>query len=342
MQDRRADASAGPRAPVDLRDQTQARTSVVVCTHERPRDLARCLRALRGQTLPPDEVVLLVRDADLETGRLLEEFEPGSLVLRRISAPATGLVAARNAGLEVATGEIIAFLDDDTSPHPHWLERMQFHFLADPAVGGVGGRDWKRAAGWPKEREREVVGKVQWFGRVIGAHHLGTGKPREVDVLKGANMSFRRAAVEGLRFDERLRGIGAQAAEDFAFSSAVKRAGWRLVYDPDVSVDHYVSPRSSKTARPHDDDQQHRSSFDAASLSDFVHNETLFVLEHLTPLSRLAFGLWAPLVGTRDARGLAQWLRFLPSEGRLAGLKLRASLRGRLQGWETWRRRRGA
>lgn len=41
---------------------------------------------------------------------------------------------------------------------------------------------------------------VQWFGRVIGNHHLGTGGVREVDILKGVNMSFRQTAPGFLQF----------------------------------------------------------------------------------------------------------------------------------------------
>ena len=56
-------------------------------------------------------------------------------------------------------------------------------------------------------------------------------------------MSFRRGAVEGIRFDERLRGTRAQQRADCAFCLVVKRAGWRLIYDPAVAVDHYPAPR---------------------------------------------------------------------------------------------------
>jgi hypothetical protein len=45
---------------------------------------------------------------------------------------------------------------------------------------------------------------------LIGNHHLGVGEPREVDVLKGVNMSYRRTAIADIHFDERMRGTGAQ------------------------------------------------------------------------------------------------------------------------------------
>jgi glycosyltransferase involved in cell wall biosynthesis len=78
-----------------------------------------------------------------------------------------------NAGMDAAGGDIIAFTDDDAAPHTDWLEGIEAHFLSDTNIGGVGGRDWVYHGTQLEEGEREVVGQVQWFGRVIGEHHLG-------------------------------------------------------------------------------------------------------------------------------------------------------------------------
>ncbi len=167
---------------------------------------------------------------------------------------------------------------------------------------------------------------MQWFGRVIGNHHLGVGEPREVDVLKGVNMSFRQEAIAQLRFDERMRGTGAQVHFEMAFTLALKQAGWKLIYDPQVAVDHYPAQRF---------DEDQRNNFNEIAFINLVHNETLVLLEYLPLLRRVVFLLWAILVGTRDSLGLVQWLRLLPSQGQLAGKKCWASLRGRWQGWQT-------
>jgi len=83
-------------------------------------------------------------------------------------------------------------------------------------------------------------------------------------------------------------------------------------------------------------DEDQRNQFNEIAFFNWVHNETLVLLEHLSPARRIVFLIWAILVGTRKAPGFVQWLRFLPSEGALAGQKLLASLRGRWQGWWTW------
>jgi cellulose synthase/poly-beta-1,6-N-acetylglucosamine synthase-like glycosyltransferase len=302
--------------------------AVLIPTYHRPQSLVRCLDALKKQSRIPDEVLVMVRDADAETKALLEHCEFASSTLRVVTVIVPGVVAALNAGLEAARADIIAITDDDAVPRPDWLARINTHFRADPKVGGVGGRDWLHYDGKVDDGARKVVGRVQWFGRVIGNHHLGVGGPREVCVLKGANMSVRRAAIQSVRFDKRLRGTGAQVHNELAFSLAVKRAGWKLIYDPAVAVDHYLAPRFGEEQR------------DRYEWTNAAYNETLSLLEHVTPMRRLVFIIWAVLVGTRSSPGLLQWLRFLPREGRLAGKYLRAALTGRIQALNMWRRSR--
>jgi cellulose synthase/poly-beta-1,6-N-acetylglucosamine synthase-like glycosyltransferase len=303
--------------------------SVVIPSYRRPKDLARCLDALKKQKRPADQVLVTVRDTDTETWTFLESFNPQLLPLSiiKVSVAVPGVVAAMNAGMDAACGEIVAFTDDDATAHTDWLERIEAHFLSDSNIGGVGGRDWVYHGAELEKGEREVVGQVQWFGRVIGEHHLGVGEAREVDVLKGVNMSFRRSAVAQMHFDRRMRGTGAQVHFELAFSLALKRAGWKLIYDPKVAVNHYPAQRF-------DEDQRNR--FNDIALLNAIHNETLVLLEHLPPTRRAVFLLWAVLVGTRESLGLVQYLRFLPGEGLLAGQKLLASWRGRWQGWWSW------
>lgn len=302
--------------------------TVIIPTYRRPKDLARCLEALEKQTKQPDEVLVVVRDTDAETWTFLETFNPGILPLQAATVKVPGVVAAMNAGLDRAKGDIIAFTDDDAAPHADWLARMETYFLSDDRVGGVGGRDWVYVGTELLDfGSSEVVGRLQWFGRVIGNHHIGVGEAREVDVLKGVNMSFRQSALAGRRFDERMRGSGAQVHFELSFCLALRRAGWKLIYDPAIAVNHHVGQRF---------DEDKRDRLNRVALINAVHNETLVLLEHLPPLRRILFLAWAILVGTQEALGFVQWLRFFPKEGALAGKKWLASLQGRGEGWQSW------
>ncbi len=303
--------------------------AVIVPTYRRSQDLARCLQALQNQTRSADEVIVVVRDTDTETWSFLADFNSQNLALRTAKVSVTGVVAAMNTGLDTATADIVAFTDDDAAPHTDWLARIESHYLADERVGGVGGRDWVYHGTDLEAGNCVTVGQVSWFGKVIGNHHIGSGAAREVDVLKGVNMSFRRAAIEGWHFDQRMRGTGAQVHFELAFSLKLKRAGWKLIYDPQVAVNHYPAKRF---------DEDQRQSFNQIAFANAVHNETLALLEYFSPFQKLAFLIWSITVGTREAMGFVQWLRFLPSQGLFAGKKLFASLKGRWQGLQTWQK----
>jgi cellulose synthase/poly-beta-1,6-N-acetylglucosamine synthase-like glycosyltransferase len=116
--------------------------TVLIPTYCRHEDLERCLIALQGQVRLADEVLVMVRDIDKETQDFLESFESAVLKLSIIHVTIPGQVAALNVGLNAAQGDIIAISDDDAAPHLDWLAKIEEHFLLDPSVGAVGGRDW--------------------------------------------------------------------------------------------------------------------------------------------------------------------------------------------------------
>lgn len=301
--------------------------SVIVPTYRRPQDLKRCLEALIEQVRSPDETIVVVRDTDTETWTFLENFDCDSLVLKIAKVTVPGVVAAMNLGLEQSTGDILAFTDDDAAPHPDWLEKIKQHFLQDETIAGVGGRDLQYNGEQPLDARKKVVGKLQWFGRVIGNHHIGEGEVREVDVLKGVNMSFRRTAIRQMQFDERMKGTGAQVHFELAFCLRLKSAGWKLLYNPEVLVDHYPAKRF---------DEDQRKSFNSTAFINSVYNETLAILEYFSPIQCIVFLFWSNLIGTRGNFGIIQLLRFLPQQKSLAIKKWQASLQGKWDALLTW------
>ncbi|WP_175776097.1 glycosyltransferase family 2 protein [Burkholderia anthina] len=274
--------------------------SVLVPTYRRPADLARCLLALQRQQRLPDEVIVVARPEDDATHeRLADPSVGGALPLRIVAVDVPGQVAALNQGLDSANGDVVAITDDDAAPRADWLARVEAVFQADPRVGAVGGRDWVHEKGRVLDESRERVGQLTLSGKIVGNHHLGVGGAREVDMLKGANMSYRRAAIERLRFDTRLRGAGAQVHNDMGFSMHVQREGWKLVYDPAIAVDHFPAERF-------DDDRRDAASLNA--ISNGAYNLHLILREHLSPLRREIAWWWWSLVGTRVYPGFAHVL----------------------------------
>lgn len=301
------------RRPLDRATGDGPTVTVVIPTFKRPEDLTRCLRAIAAQTRPPDELIIVTRDDDKasrEAARAVTLPEGCERVLPKIRAP--GVIAALQEGIVQARGSIIVLTDDDAEARPDWIARLLAVLASDRDIGGVGGRDWQ-----PHERgDAMTVGRVQWFGRVIGQHHLGAGPARDVDVLKGVNCAFRAPLVRAIGMDEQLRGDGAQVHWELALCLPMRRAGWRLVYDPSVAVEHHVAARDG-------DDQVHRGRFAAAPFGDAVFNEARALSQFLGPVRRAAFACWAEVFGTTAAPGL------------LAALRLRAQ--GHAWAWEAWR-----
>src|SRR5262249_55890232 len=162
---------------------------------------------------------------------------------------------------------------------------------------------------------------------LVGNHHLGSGAPRDVMVLKAVGVAFRRAA---LALPRDLHGEGAQVHFEVGMSLSARRRGWRLVYDPGALVDHEVAPRfdADRRKRPR-----------PVAVRDAAHNLVHCLLAEMPELfwRRALYGL---AVGDRDIPGVARMLvaalrgessvlrRFAPSiEGQVTAL--RRARRGR-------------
>jgi GT2 family glycosyltransferase len=152
-----------------------------------------------------------------------------------------GLAGARNAGVAAATGDVVAFLDDDATAAADWVARLRSAHAA-PHVVAVGGSvtpDWS-------------VGRPQWmpeeFDWVGGCTYRGMPvAPGAVRNLIGANMSIRRAAIlavggfaEGMG-RERGRPMGCEET-DLCLRLAQADPAATILYDPAIRVRHHVGP----------------------------------------------------------------------------------------------------
>src|SRR5438552_1816150 len=109
------------------------RMSVVVCTYNGSRTIRDCCEGLRRLAYPDYEVIVVDDGSTDTTGAIARGYD-----VRLIRTPNRGLACARNTGLAAATGEIVAYLDDDAYPDPHWLTYLAATFLST-SHAGVGG-----------------------------------------------------------------------------------------------------------------------------------------------------------------------------------------------------------
>ena len=274
--------------------------TVIIPTFRRVADLDRCLAAIDTQWLKPVEVLITYRGEDVETQAYLARPDRPAPGARLLLCEKPGVVFALNLAIDQVRTEFFAITDDDSIPHPDWLQRIVAHFRGDPLAAGVGGKDHVCADGKWLEGAEPVVGKVLWYGRAIGHHHLGVGEARYVDLLKGVNMAFRTEMFGNLRLDWRLRGKGAQVGWELGLSLALVAKGYKLIYDPQVLVEHFPG------VRPIEED---RAYFNPVSHGDEIFNRTLILMEFLATrrwgrLRQTALLSYQGLRGTRRAPGL--------------------------------------
>src|SRR5262249_35038975 len=116
--------------------------SAIIPTHNRPDVLRDCLQTLQAQQVDPAALEVIVADdgAPVDFGAVVAGVaERGAITMRCERLELTGLNGGRNRGAAVATGDVLAFLDDDTLVSPGWAAALLRAFEDNPCAA-VGGR----------------------------------------------------------------------------------------------------------------------------------------------------------------------------------------------------------
>ena len=300
--------------------------SVLVTTYGRVSYLQGCIESLLGQERPPDEIVIVTREGDTQTetfvsGLIASQYGSVRLVHATVAQP--GVLAANRVGIAQVTGDIVCFIDDDASARPDWLRRVEAHFLADDRVGAVGGRDVQHAAGGVSVDEpTDRVCRIYWYGRIVGNNHKAFPGICEADHLKGVNMSFRRGLIPP--FDEKILGNAHCYEMDLCF--AVKHRGYRILYDGDLIVDHYIDAPRYLPGNEVVGDQDREY---------FIHHNCVYVmLKNLGPFRQAAF-----LVYTFVIEGFVNVVRLAAGSSHMSLKTLKTIYRGKLAGLADYLRR---
>jgi peptidoglycan/xylan/chitin deacetylase (PgdA/CDA1 family)/GT2 family glycosyltransferase len=224
---------------------TRAISVVIPCfADERFDDVLECVAALRRQTLPPTEVVVVVDNNVALLERLRDAVPDVSVIANRESRGSSG---ARNTGIESTRGEIVAFFDDDAAPEPDCLARLAAQYVNEDVVGVGGGV----VADWYTRRPPWFPAEFDW---VVGCTYRGfPTRPAAVRNLIGANMSFRRYALEaadGFSAEMARRGRYPLGVDDTELCIRIQRIlpGGQLIYEPEARALHKV-PRGRESWR---------------------------------------------------------------------------------------------
>jgi glycosyltransferase involved in cell wall biosynthesis len=286
--------------------------SLVIPSYGRAEDLGSALDSALRQDFPFDEVIVVARGDDPDT---VEVAQARGVIVTSVDEP--GVLAAMVAGAKRATSDVVAFTDDDARlPRDH-ASRLRSYF-DQTGVFGVGGRDVLYDGDLPRPTSlTHNVGRVRWFGRVVGNHHRGTGSVRPVFMLKGVNAAYRRSA---LAFPVGLRGTGAQPHFEVAIGTWMARQHGTLLYDPSLTVEHRPAERLGE-------DQRTAPSY-AAILDSAYNLARSLPRRHLTV--RL---LYVFLLGDTNCPGIGRSLIALVRRERLVLHRRHASWRGTMMAW---------
>lgn len=215
--------------------------SVVVCTRDRPEMLRSCLASLAAQVRTPREVIVV----DNSPARSAQTVAAGRDNVRYVHEPRPGLSRARNAGVAAASGELVAFTDDDVSVPPDWTGEVVRAF-ADPTVDAMTGLVLPASLDTPAQRAFQLdfggfTSRFQplRFGPVFLERTRAMG-PQVWRVGAGANMAFRRKVFAELGgFDERLGAGASGCSEDSEYWYRILAAGGVCLYEPRAWVLHH-------------------------------------------------------------------------------------------------------
>jgi glycosyltransferase involved in cell wall biosynthesis len=201
--------------------------SVIVPVLNREDDIGRCLDSLLRLDYPRFEIIVVDNGSTDKTREVVSRY-PVKIVVEK----KPGAYAARNRGIELSQGEIVAFTDSDCIIEKEWLNNLTEAY-SDEKVGGVGGQVL------PYKTER-LVNEFLSLGPLEIFH-----SPERVQIkrqtnrfLSGAmgsgNMSYRKSVLREVKgFSEDLVVCG-----DYDLSWRVQGAGYRLVYEPKAIVYH--------------------------------------------------------------------------------------------------------
>ena len=197
------------------------RVSVVVCSYNGSATIRDCLQGLAKLQYPDFEVIVIDDGSTDGTGDIAREFD-----VRVVRTENRGLSRARNLGLELASGEIVAYTDDDAYPDPHWLHYL-VHSFRTSDFAAVGGPNL------PPPGDGLIAEAVA--NSPGGPTHVLLSDC-EAEHIPGCNMAFRTDALRAIGgFDPQFRTAG----DDVDICWRIQQAGWKVGFHASALVWHH-------------------------------------------------------------------------------------------------------
>ncbi len=205
--------------------------SIIIATHDRLASLVRLLTSLGGQLRAGRDELAVAENGTPEPLRLPSHLPP----LLHFHDPRPGKCRIQNRAIAGTRGEIVVLLDDDLTPGAEYLGAVARFFEEHPEFAAMAGRIMPAEDPPAKAGANSVYLDLPLFDH--------GEEVREVPGVLGANMAFRRSALEAAGpFDERLGPGAGGHEEETEMSQRLRRLGFRIGYAPSAVVYHEVDP----------------------------------------------------------------------------------------------------
>lgn len=227
--------------------------SIIICCYNSSKMLPKTLRFLREQNVPADlpwEIIVVDNASTDETAEVAVKLWPKDVAipLKVVAEAKAGLINARIRGMLEAQYDFVSFVDDDNWVEPNWVRIVSEVMTAYPKVGACGG-------------QCIAVFDVEppfWFEHFQKSYAVGAQSTERGDItwktghLWGAGLCLRKSAwdqLAGKDFSFLLNGRKGDildSGEDYELCYALRLAGWRLWYEPNLKLRHFMHEKRLK------------------------------------------------------------------------------------------------
>jgi glycosyltransferase involved in cell wall biosynthesis len=211
--------------------------TIAICTYNRASYVRKCLLSIRDQvyTYPDVEVLVVDNNSQDETKAMVSSLQDENWTLRYVMESNQGLSYARNRAIKESEATWIAYLDDDATGYPDYVQRMKW-VIDTKAYDCFGGMYYAHY----EQR------KPKWIGDDFGTKRRLTKEISQIDTgfLSGGNFICKKEALEAVGgFDVNLGMNGTKMGygEEDKVQMDLRAQGYILGFDPELKIDHLVA-----------------------------------------------------------------------------------------------------
>lgn len=211
--------------------------SVLIATRNRAPQLKRCLMSLQKQSIKPNEVILVDNGSTDNTREVCSVFR-FILPIRYKKEQRIGLPFARNTSMQLARGDIYAFIDDDCIASRNWLKAIQAHFGQHLSSVGVIGFS-------QNAHPSNIASCVEYayYLRWLYTYIMRVDRPQKLPsglFIDFKNAAFRASFIKQFQFST-IVPYGGVGDEDVEMGNRIYRTNQNIYYNPTIKVTHQYS-----------------------------------------------------------------------------------------------------